>query len=119
MTAAEKRLAVQQQAFAVWWRLATNYHNEEKRKECGKECQNFWVNNCLYLGNKSRKAFKETLIDVMFYEAFKDDGFQKMKELNTSVESVFQILLEEANLPNVNESFMDIQRLVEKEQKKL
>jgi hypothetical protein len=117
LTAAEKRLAAQQEAFAVWWRLATNYHKEEKRNEYGKECQKFWANNCLYLGKKSRPAFKEALLDVMCYEMFNDGGPQKMKELGAVIENVFHILMEEADLPNVNESFIDIPKLIEKAQK--
>lgn len=116
-TAAEKRLAAHQEAFATWWRLAIDYHDPAKRGAALQTCQSFWNSNCLYLGRRSRKAFREAMVDVMFYEGWRETP-QKMIEMHEKIEGVFHAILADAALPDLHESLVDIRKLLKKEEKK-
>jgi hypothetical protein len=111
LLAAERRIQAHQDAFALWWKLASAYHNTESRVTAVRECQDFWNRNCLYLGTRSRQAFRETLVEVMFYEALREER-QKMQQLFDNIENVFRILMADAAVPDVNESMVDLQKML-------
>lgn len=119
--AAERRLEAHQQAFQIWWRMATGYHDADKRNASLKECQDFWNSNCLYLGKRTRKAFREVMIDVMVYEPRREQwqrggaGPEGMRKLHADIEGVFKAILADADLPDLHESLLDIQKLLSRE----
>jgi hypothetical protein len=56
MAAAEKRLAVHQEAFALWRKLHMGVHSDNVLKVV-LECQAWWERNCLYLSPQARDSF--------------------------------------------------------------
>ena len=61
--AIEKRLEAHQQAFYHWRKLLLVIHGRdiEQTTRTLKDAQEFWNLNCLYLENKTRKDFTETI----------------------------------------------------------
>lgn len=107
LTAAERRLQAQQEAFALWWKLAVSRRDSEKRKSATEECERFWNENCLYLGRKTRKAFRDTLIDLVMFN-LDDPKPAELKELNVKIEMVFRTIMSDAELPELTESLVDV-----------
>lgn len=58
LAAIEKRLQAHQEAFALWIKLLSKVHSENEIGAVVMECQTWWENNCLYLEEKARKAFR-------------------------------------------------------------
>ncbi len=58
MAALERRLEAHQQAYALWWQLLGAVYHEERLGNVVKDCQDWWVKNCLYLDAEARQAFK-------------------------------------------------------------
>lgn len=56
MVAAERRIQVHQEAFALWRKLIANVYND-RIGEVVIECQGWWENHCLYLEPEAREAF--------------------------------------------------------------
>jgi hypothetical protein len=56
--ALEKRLAIHQAAYALWWKIVSAVHDREKIDDVVIEAYEWWKNNCLYLDAASRKAFR-------------------------------------------------------------
>ncbi|MFA5805047.1 MAG: hypothetical protein WC879_10425 [Melioribacteraceae bacterium] len=63
LVAIEKRLEAHQQAFNHWRKLLLVIHGRdiEQTTRTLKDAQEFWNLNCLYLENKTRKDFAETI----------------------------------------------------------
>ena len=57
MAALERRLETHQKAYTLWRKLVSVVHDEKQIVSVVKECKEFWVNNCLFLEEKARKAF--------------------------------------------------------------
>jgi len=57
------------------------------------------------------------MVEIMFYDAAKDEGLAKMKELSQKVEEVFHAILADTELPDINENVADIRKLLQKETK--
>lgn len=54
----EKRMAVHQEAFALWWELRNAVHGDPAvLSRCVLKCQAWWVENCLYLDARPREDF--------------------------------------------------------------
>ena len=118
LAALDRRLAAHQEAFIVWWSLAICYYDKEKRKQSLVNCQTFWNSNCLYLGTRTRDAFRETMVDVAFYGGPKDQDISEINDMKQKVDAVFRAILADAELPNINDSLVDICKLLENERKK-
>lgn len=58
VAALDRRLEAHQQAFTRWRRLLHKVHDKEIGKIV-RECQEWWVKNCLYLDAESRAAFRD------------------------------------------------------------
>lgn len=69
MAAIEKRLAVHQEAYALCHKLqrAVQRHSIE-RAPVANECDKWWTDNCLYLGDQSRKSFAALLDAYVIYD---------------------------------------------------
>ena len=106
----DRRLAAHQDAYLTWLHLAVSYHDTIKRQQGLQNCQAFYNAHCLYLGNRTRKAFKDAMVDIAFYEAAKDEGFTGLKELNKKIESVFAAIFDDMGLPDMKESLDDIRK---------
>jgi len=60
LAALDKRLAAHQEAYALWWELMGSASKKEKVGEIVMKCQEWWVNNCLYLAPDVREAFRDS-----------------------------------------------------------
>ncbi|EJL6264424.1 hypothetical protein NMS06_003445 [Vibrio cholerae] len=56
VVAPEQRLQAHQEAFALWRKMLSSLHSEE-RVNVVMECQDWYNQNCLYLNAQSREAF--------------------------------------------------------------
>ncbi|ELI6429479.1 hypothetical protein RRM58_004795 [Vibrio harveyi] len=56
VVAPERRLQAHQEAFALWRKMLSSLHSNE-RVNVVMECQDWYNQNCLYLSAKSREAF--------------------------------------------------------------
>lgn len=57
MAAAEKRLEAHQRGYALWRKLRSNLYSNEIHSVV-LECQEWWINSCLYLTPEAREAFR-------------------------------------------------------------
>ena len=86
----DRRLEVHQKAWTLWSKLMRNVHHEEKRGDAIMECQEFWLENCLFLDPKARRAFraaygnathhKEMVRDIGASATDVRDNFRAIKE---------------------------------------
>lgn len=58
----DKKIEAHQEAFAIWWEIRSNVHQNEKIFDIVIKAQEWWKNNCLYLLPKSRAAFYNCLL---------------------------------------------------------
>ena len=65
MAALGERLKAHQQAYSLWDRLVASIH--EPNTEIALECYNWWRDNCLYLAEPARSAFRASINDVSMY----------------------------------------------------
>lgn len=56
LAAVERRLAAHQEAFTLWRRLVAKAHSEDAQSAV-LQCQDWWEENCLYLGAEARDSF--------------------------------------------------------------
>lgn len=117
--AAEKRLEVHQKAYELWWKIVTGYHNTDTRIAALNECQTFYNSHCLYLGNRTRKVFNQTLGSVAVYSAYRemwqrgDDRRGKaMEKLAQEINDVLQAISSDVELPDLNDDLVDTQKLL-------
>ncbi len=52
----DRRFHAHQEAYRLWQKLMSNVHTPDCIKTV-VECQAWWIDNCLYLDSKARKAF--------------------------------------------------------------
>lgn len=69
MAALEKRLAAHQEAYALCHKLkgAVQRHSIE-RAPVANECEQWWNDHCLYLGDQSRNSFAALLDAYVIYD---------------------------------------------------
>jgi hypothetical protein len=61
LAALGQRLEAHQKAYALWKKLVSVSNRKENGKECSEhvmKCQEWWNENCLYLDDKAREAFR-------------------------------------------------------------
>jgi hypothetical protein len=68
LASVEKRLEINQQAFALWQKLVSVVYNKNESAKVVVECQEWWYNNCLYLQPKVREAFRACYMGVWDYD---------------------------------------------------
>lgn len=90
LVALDKRLEAHQQAFVLWKKLVSAAHNEGHRHEIVLTCQQWWIDNCLYLDPEVRKAFVDCYSSVWSYDAhdssLRDDKWKKITCLGGVIE---------------------------------
>lgn len=100
LAAVEKRLAAHQEAYALWCRLLSALHSDRVH-DIAVECQAWWEKNCLYLDPKSRRAFREGIIDAALYQDLK--GENDPRETFRRLRGVLDLLVEGAGLPTIGD----------------
>ena len=113
LAALDKRLETHQLAFALAVEMMSSIHLIQLRPAVVEKCETFWNNNCLYLGSRSRKLFKETmnkyfLLDLETRQgiAKSEELFKTQRELLVKTAELANVLAEEVNLEAMgNDSF--------------
>ena len=101
LAAVERRLAADQEAYTLWCCLLTVLHNQDRVHDVAVECQVWWEKNCLYLDPKSRRGFREGIIDAALYHDLK--GENDPRETFSRLRRVLDSLVEGAGLPTIGE----------------
>jgi len=117
LAAVDKRLAVHQEAYVMWWELSGNVHNEREIRDIVIKCQNWWVQNNLYLTPKVREAFRvaymaadlhSTLLHV-WRDSHDSEDSNSVKENWHQIINVGEIIAGEVKLPSFGkQEFEDI-----------
>lgn len=106
--AAERRLAAHQQAFVLWRKLIlVDDTNAAERREVSRECNDWWTNNCMYLGPRSREAFLHaySTLNTMHFQKFQDE-----KAMESWIEMRMKpgtVLFEEVFMPPLAAELVD------------
>ena len=72
MAAAEKRLAVHQEAFTLWRKLLMSAHSDQVLKVV-IECQEWWERNSLYLAPQARDGFNRAYFAASAHQELVQD----------------------------------------------
>ena len=108
LAALDKRLEVAQQAYVKWWHLLHALHTAQIGDEV-QRCQEFWVNNRLYLSEDAAFAFRRAYMAASDHQGIKDSARHNPSERG-AVEENFkriteaeQVLLASAAIPHWSE----------------
>lgn len=117
--AAEKRLEAQQALFGIWWEVALNYHDDDRRRKLLGECRELWNSNCLYLGRRSRQRFSKAMNDLAIYDVYRerwktglDKNGENMKLLFRHITEVFPAIFDDAEIPDLHEGLIEFRKLL-------
>ena len=104
MVASEKRLAVHQEAFALWRKLVLKAHDDDIVPLVA-ECQRWWEANCLYLTPTAREAFNSAYFAASAQRTFlRNDADAKLVESNwLRVTSAGEVIVAAVELPSLGE----------------
>jgi hypothetical protein len=109
LAALDERLRVHQEAFRRW-RLLVRKIRDEDLFDYAHECERWWEENCLYLGDHSREAFRDAVFAAPNYvSAFNsrrqldDEGVKIMKLWWDELWEAGDVLLKDAGLPGFTE----------------
>jgi hypothetical protein len=73
LAAIDKRLEAHQKAYSLWRKLVSNVHNQDQIGNVVFECQEWWINNCLYLSMPSRGLFIKSVYCAFNHKDFLND----------------------------------------------
>ncbi len=104
LAAAEKRLDKHQEIYTRLWTMSRLFHDDDLG-EILRQCQEWWVRNCLYLDRKSVRSCMDALGKVRAYHQAKVDSDAAFASLLLAMSAV----QEGANLPALNDN--DIEAL--------
>lgn len=90
MVALDKRLEVHQQAYTLWHALLHAVHDVNRMHEVVIECQEWWISHCLYLDEKSRKAFKAALTAASIHKSLLEPPRAKSEVLRNNWNTVIE-----------------------------
>ena len=106
LAALERRLQAHQEAYSLWWSLIQRiYGDNQEFSSHLKHCEDWWVNNGLYLSPAARKHFKGGLSEAQLHRIFYKDG----AEQNTATDrwnrlsEVFEIISSGVELPDIGD----------------
>ena len=110
VAALEKRLATHQEAYVLCHKLRCNVWNRtQERGELQRQFGDWWVQNCLYLGPRSRQALD--LFSYQFAMLNPEDPSTSMDKVKVFLEKFYRpalaALTEEVALPPLNEHETD------------
>jgi hypothetical protein len=97
--AVEKRLEKHQEAFALWIQLLWNLHDETKIQETVGRCQEWWVNNSLYLDADSRALFKRAYLLANSFRHMRGQPVEIIEKMHADIEAAGGAIVRGAALP--------------------
>ena len=106
MAAAEKRLQVHQEAFALWRKLMYEANSPAVITTVG-QCQEWWERNCLYLSPDARDAFRQAYFAAADHPSYlaKGGGFTgaEVRENFRIIREAGAAIVKGAELPDLGE----------------
>src|SRR5947208_8836314 len=69
LAALDRRLEKHQEAYALWWELRGKVHSDDVG-QLVRRCQEWWVNNNLYLSEEAREAFPQAYMAANNHRLF-------------------------------------------------
>lgn len=106
LAAVDRRLEAHQEAFALWRKLVSNVHDEEKGNDVVMECQNWWDKNCLYLTSQAREAFRWAYMCAHNHNSFKQDR-SNPELIKSNWEDIMRagsVIVEGSSLPSIGDT---------------
>lgn len=103
LAALDKRLAVHQEAYVLWYKLMGVANDREKSHQVVQECQEWFVNNSLYLTDESRDAFHEAYMETIIRPGLLEDRQNNAKEIKENfmkIRNAGSRIVESVNLPS-------------------
>jgi hypothetical protein len=103
LAALDKRLAVHQEAYVLWWELMNVLHDGEKSHPVTIKCQEWFVKNSLYLTEESRNAFHEAYMETIIRTHLLTDrknNAEEIKENFIKIRDAGPKIVESVNLPS-------------------
>ena len=109
LAALEQRLEAHQQAYALWWGLATAAHDETGWEHVHK-CQDWWVKHCLYLDAEARQAFRLAYHAAADHKSFKDAReVDLIKENWKKIIDAGEAIVKAVNLPSLGKEYEPVE----------
>ena len=106
LAALDKRLSVHQEAHTLWWEMMSKLNNKDEIGDFVMKCQEWFVNNSLYLTKDSRNAFHEAYMAALIHPDLKQDRVSsaELKENFQKILRAGQVLVEAVSLPSLGEN---------------
>ena len=107
-TALDRRLEIAQQAYIHWWNLLRSVHTTEVGDQVQK-CQEFWVNNRLYLAEDVSLAFRQAYMAAHNHQDMKEASRHdrsEVKEVSKNFKIITDaesIIIRSVAIPPLNE----------------
>ncbi|WP_044362483.1 MULTISPECIES: hypothetical protein [Vibrio] len=100
IVAPERRLQAHQEAFALWRKMLSSLHSDE-RVNVVMECQDWYNQNCLYLSAKSREAFSVAYGALAIHNDLLQDRTQpeSVKRNYLEITNAGSIIVQSVELP--------------------
>ena len=106
VAALDRRLAVHQEAYTLWWGLTTVAHDQDdaKRASYVRKCEDWWAKNCLYLTPDARIAFRRSYFAARDHKDCKDARDSDLVRRNwKTILAASDAIVEGAELPSWGE----------------
>lgn len=109
LAAVDKRLQAHQEAFSLWRKLVASVHKDPVW-EVVLECQEWWDNNCLYLGPEARAAFNTAYRCASNHQEYLKDRSnpQLVKDNWKDIVDAGEAIVKSAELPSLGEKEANI-----------
>lgn len=79
LAALDKRLEKHQEAYSLWQDLLRSMPDKERTLGKVLECQEWWKQNCLYLGDKARESFRIAFRSADLLNSLSDSSNEREK----------------------------------------
>src|SRR5262245_670724 len=99
----DRRMQAHQEAYALWWRLKSAVYKPDLINDVTRECQDWWVNNCLYLEPAVREAFRLAFLAASSH-ALLVETRSEMTDIRTSWATIIapgRLIVESVELPAI------------------
>ena len=106
VAALEKRLAIHQEAYVLWWELMGSASKRDLVGDCVIKCQEWFVKNSLYLSGKARDAFSQAYLAASIHPDLLHGrtSADEIKENFGKIRRAGSVLVEAVSLPSWGEN---------------
>lgn len=91
LCALDIRLQKHQEAYSLWEKMRHYYltrDSDQEKAEILNECRQWWIDNCLYLTEKSSKAFVDCLAILYDYSTLNEQRKQAFREKSNEIKEL-------------------------------